>query len=217
MQNKKSFIPENAKSPKVRLQWYFRNIRLQKQRKRLTNANFSIISNNCLGALLTHDYLQPFLSPTVNLFINPSDFVKFISNLEDNLKEDVIEITSNKNYPVGSINGCRIDFMHYTTFKEARQQWIKRSKRVNLRNLLLLLVERDGCTYDNLKRFDSLPYPNKVAIVHKPYPLLKSTIYIPGFEQMNEVGTITDWKNLFGKRKYDIVDWVKILNNLRKE
>lgn len=69
------FTPPHTRNPKARFQWWCRNIRLKKIRSRLLNKEFSIICNNCLGGLVTHDFLRPQLSPTVNLFIMPTDYL----------------------------------------------------------------------------------------------------------------------------------------------
>lgn len=138
-----------------------------------------------------------------------------LKNFERTIRCEITQLQTENSYPVGVVNDCRIEFMHYHTFDEAKQKWILRSKRIEWNNLLLILVERDGCTYENLKEFDELPYKNKVAIVHRPYDDIKCAIVFPGFLKDKQVGTITDWKNLFGKRKYDEVDWVEILNKMK--
>lgn len=63
--------------------------------------------------------------------------------------------------------GIKIHFLHYETFAEANESWIRRSKRISWENNYFILVERDGCTYEDLLRFDKLPFKHKVALVHK--------------------------------------------------
>ena len=126
------------------------------------------------------------------------------------------EVKDTLDYPVGDLNGCQIHFMHYHTFEEAFAKWKARSRRINFQNLLVILVERDGCTYEDLQAFDQLPFTNKVAVVHRPYPDIKSALVFPGYENREEVGTITDWVSRFSGRKiYDKVDWIEILNRLQ--
>lgn len=211
----KSFIPRGTRHPRAIFQWFCRDIRLRNQRKKLQNYNFSVLSNTCLGSMVVHDYNQPHLSPTVNLFIKPTDYLNFLNNLDRCLEAEVIEEQSEKPYPVGSVDGNKIYFMHYHSFSEAKAIWYKRAKRVNKENLLVILVERDGCTYEQIKAFDELPYKNKVAVVHRPYPDIKSAVVMPGCEDSGEVGRITDWNSIFGRREYDEIDWVSILNNMK--
>lgn len=51
--------------------------------KKLTNTSPTIISNNYIGGVISHDLILRFNSPMVNLFIKPSDFIFMCENLED--------------------------------------------------------------------------------------------------------------------------------------
>lgn len=41
----------------------------------------TILSNNCLGGVICHELGLRFLSPTINLWMTPSDFIKYCANL----------------------------------------------------------------------------------------------------------------------------------------
>ena len=41
------------------------------------------------------------------------------------------------------------------------------------------MIERDGCTYEDILEFDNLSYKNKVVFVSKEMPEIKSAIHIP--------------------------------------
>lgn len=110
------------------------------------------------------------------------------------------------------LGGVKIHFLHYKSFEDARSAWVRRCNRIDFDNLYVVLVERDGCSHDDLLRFDRLPYKHKVAIVHKPYADIENKFYFKGYENDNQVGIITDWKNCFGQRIYDKFDWLKWLN-----
>lgn len=166
--------------------------------------------------MITHDYQMPQLSPTVNLFMYPADYISFLSNLDACLNSELKQVSSDTTYPVGELNGCIIHFMHYHSFEEAVEKWYARSKRLVYDNLLVVMVERDGCTYNQLVEFDKLPFRHKIAVVHKPYPDIKSALVISGYEDCKEVGTITDWSSKFGGgRIYDRINWVDILNQVK--
>lgn len=111
------------------------------------------------------------------------------------------------------VGGVRINFLHYKSFDEANESWKRRCKRVDWENSYFILVERDGCTYEDLLRFDKLPFKHKVALVHKQYKKLQSQFVIKGFEYDKQVGNVMDYKGLFGKRIYDQYCWIKIFNN----
>lgn len=211
----RNFTPSHTRNPKARWQWFCRNIRMKKLRAMLKNEKFSVICNNCIGAMVVHDFLQPHLSPTVNLYFQADDYIRFLSDLKENLQVEVREEESEYPYPIGSVNGCKIMFQHYKDFQTAKDTWKRRANRVKWDNLLLIFVEREGCTYEHLQIFDSLPFPNKVALVHKNYSDIKSAIVVSGYESEKEVGIITGWANLFGRRKYDVIDWVSVFNDMK--
>ena len=179
-------------------------------RVKLKNKNFSIIASNCNGGVILSDLDVKFNTPTINLFFYPEDFLKFLSNIKENLEYELIEDESDCNYPIGSLNNIKIHFMHYKTFEEAKEKWDSRKNRINYNNLFIMCTDRDGCTYEQIKRFDQLPYKNKIMFTHKPYPEFKSCYYIEGFEQEPSVGILLNYIGNTRKRylnKFDFVKW----------
>ena len=69
-----------------------RSSRDKENRNRLRNENITIISANCVGGVIYHDLGLKFNSPTVNLYFNASDYVKFVSNLTYYLQCELKEI-----------------------------------------------------------------------------------------------------------------------------
>ena len=61
----------------------FAAIRRQRMRNRLENKNPTLLCPNCLGGILCHDLGIKFYSPTINLMMTQTDFVKFVLNLEN--------------------------------------------------------------------------------------------------------------------------------------
>ena len=53
----------------------------QQKRSRLKNTDFSIISLNCCGTIIYRDMEMPYLSPTNNLSMSVSDYMKLAENL----------------------------------------------------------------------------------------------------------------------------------------
>ena len=181
-------------------------------RWRLRNHDFSVICNNCTGAMVLHDLGLRFNTPTVNLYFKADEYILFLQNLKNNLSADLRDVTEDNPFPVGLLNETvHLYFMHYKSFKEAEEAWYRRCRRVNWDNLFIVFVEREGCTYRDLLSFDRLPYKNKVALVHKTYPEIKSAKVIPGYERANEVGQITDTMR-GGRHVYDLFDWVDFFN-----
>lgn len=188
-------------------------------RKRLRNHDFSIISSNCVGGVISHELGEKFNSPTVNLYILPEDYIKFLKNLkfyinQANLIEDFIQ-SKEKGYPVGMLADIRLYFVHYLTFYQAEQKWYERCKRINWSNLYIMMVERDSCTADNISEFDILPYNHKIIFTTSRRLDIKSSYYIPGTVDNNdEVIDLCLYKGKFtGKRWIDDFDYIDFLND----
>lgn len=186
-----------------------------KKRKcsRIKNKDFTIIASNCCGTFVYYDMGLPYLSPTINLSMGMDDFVRLAGNLKWYLEQEFVEAEREENCPVGILGDIKIDFVHYDTFKEGVLKWEERKKRINWDNLFFMGVEKDGCTYETIKRFDELPYENKVIFTHVRYSEFSSAYCIKGFEDRNELGVITNFKKQCRVRRYmDDFDYVSFLN-----
>lgn len=189
----------------------------KRKRKRLNNSNFSIIAPNCVGTIIYHDLNLPFLSPTINLTMGMEDFVRFTENLKWYLEKEILEIKGEGEYPEGMLGDIKINFVHYNSFAEAILKWKERKKRINWDNLFFIGVEKQGCTYETIQRFDKLLYKNKVIFTHIRYPEISSAYCIEGFEEESELGVITFFKKQLLKRRYmDDFDYVNFINNNAK-
>ena len=187
----------------------------QTYQKRLTNQGMSVISANCVGAFILHDLNQPFNSPFVNLYLDPSDFVRYLQNITFYQAQPLQFIQTEKPYPVGPLGDLKVHFMHYHSEQEAREKWEARSQRLDLDNLFIMMTDKDGgkgAKYEALQAFDNLAYPNKVVFTHKPYPELKSAFYIKGFENEGEVGDLFTFSGWNGEKYYDQFDYVSWFN-----
>lgn len=192
-----------------------RNQFIAKQRKRIKNKNVSIISSNCNGAFMLHDLGLRFNSPFVNLWIKPEDFLKLLSDFDTYIQSDLNEISEEGIcYPIGRLRDINLYFQHYSSFEEARKKWIERKKRINKNNLYILFTDRDGCSHQDLLKFDQLTYKNKVVFTNREYHEISSSFYIPGFENEESVGICSEFipdKNWL--RYYDQFDYVEWFNN----
>lgn len=108
----------------------------------------------------------------------------------------------------------KIHFVHYETLDIAIQKWEIRKKRINRQNCYILFTERDGCTYNDLKAFDNLPFKNKVVFTHKQYKNIKTSFYIKG-DETKSCSENLDRIN-FVKRKFEQFDIIAFLNNRLK-
>lgn len=76
-----------------------------RNQSRLVNQNFTIISQNCVGGVIYHELGKQFTSPTINMYMDVPDYIKFISNLKENITSDFIEVKSDYSYPCAEIGG----------------------------------------------------------------------------------------------------------------
>lgn len=188
--------------------WY-----LKRKFLRLKNKNFTIIASNCNGTFVYYDLGHPFMSPTINLTIGMNDFVKMVENLEWYMGQELVEVAGEFDCPVGLLGDVKVNFVHYATFEEGGQKWNERKRRINWDNIFIVGTEKGDCTYETIKRFDQLPYKNKVILTHIEYPEIRSAYCIKGFEDQCELGTTTNFKDQFLRRRYlDDFDYVGFLN-----
>lgn len=185
-----------------------------KNKERLKNRDFTILCNNCVGGVILHELGQRLNTPTVNLFFDSEDYIKFLENLDYYLQHELVETRSVKDYPVGKIDDILIHFLHYSTFDEAKIFWEKRKARIKKDNLYVIMVQQNGCTKEIIQRFDHLPYEHKLALVTKPMPEINCAYYISGTEQSDgNVMDLCQYKGKFtGKRWIDDYDYVGFLN-----
>lgn len=158
-----------------------REIARKQRRMKLKNHNFSIISNTCVGGVISNSLGERFNSPTVNLIIFPDEFIVFCKNLKKYSTcpvEEPLEHEKPKgsfSYPLGIIRGKQkglpdiiVRFVHYRSFDEAKKKWEERFKRVNYGNLFFLMEMGTFATESIMDKFESLPYLNKVYISFFP-------------------------------------------------
>ena len=77
-------------------------------RLRLTNRNFTIFACNCAAGCMYHDLGLPFDSPTINLYIYPEDYLRFLKNPQYYFREKITFLSENEkteSFPVGVIGG----------------------------------------------------------------------------------------------------------------
>ncbi|MCW6681985.1 DUF1919 domain-containing protein [Aerococcaceae bacterium NML160702] len=188
-----------------------------KNKKKLKNTNFTILSSNCVAGVLYHELGLKFLSPTINMFMSPKDFIRFLRQPHKYFGVTMELIGYRDDYPIVRIDDIVVNCVHYKSMEEFQDKWNARAKRIQWDNLYVMMMERDGCTYEDLCEFDELPYEHKVVFVHKPMPEIRSAVYIEGTEVYGEAthkvdGLTTYQGKLTGKRMIDKWDYISFLN-----
>lgn len=168
-------------------------------RRAFQGSRVSFISSNCIGGRLSDLAGEPCLSPTVGMFFRPGDFLAFASDLPRHLAAeptfDEAE-TEKLGFPVGDLIGIKLLFMHYRSFAEAREKWMRRAGLVDLTRTVLIFCDRGGATDADLRRFDALAGP-KILLVAKAMPGLGSALHVERGHCGGRVGDLfTHWEHL---------------------
>lgn len=196
---------------------YYRNLlRIKRNylnKKKLENHDFTIISMNCIGGVIYHELNEEFRTPTVNLWMEPHDYIKFVQNLKEYIEAEVEQIESDHDYPMGLLKDIKIHFMHYSDFQTAKRKWDERKARINWNNLYFMMVQCEGCTKEIVELFEKLPYKNKVIFTTEEYSNISCAVHIQGtVNEKNEIIDLCQYKGKFtGKRWIDEFDYVTFL------
>lgn len=207
----------------------------EQRRKKLTQTDFTIISNNCWGGMVYESYDIPKESPTVGLFFVASDYIRFLDHLKEYLTNTKLtfinpkdsrwkkEVESDKrfgHYPVGVLKldekdpGVEIFFLHYQDEQQAREKWQRRCQRVNFDKLLVKFNDQNGCTEMDVKKFSQLPFKNKLFFTirggYSKYS--NSCLRVIVVPQILEKRFITASHEPFGKTRQ--LNMTEILNSL---
>lgn len=169
----------------------------------LIDKDTSIISSNCFAGRVMQDLGMQYNTPTLGLYFWAPDYIEFLSNLRYYLTEAKIEFVEHSKYPLGDerrkkwshwypigwLDGkVEIHFLHYYTEEEAAEKWYRRASRVNWNKLLVIGMEQNLCTVEEIMAFDKLPFENKFFFSSKDLPELKSNCYISNFKNEGQAG-----------------------------
>lgn len=178
-------------------------------RKTINLSEISLISMNCIGGVLYHDCGKKFLSPTVNLYFLPSDFIKFVNNLDYYLSLTPTVCMGDR-YPVGVLDDIKIFFMHYHNCEEALKKWEERKKRINFEKIFVIMVERDGFSKNDFENFKNIKYPKLLFTRNKEYDC-ECSFYMPKYKNLEQLPDIIP-----GRYMYDKGVLVKKINSAYK-
>ena len=162
------------------------------RRKALTRTDFTIISNNCWAGSAYRFYGLPYQTPTVGLYFFANDYIKFVYDLRHYMSAPLEFITSAEsshtetlqrrgetNNVLARLDDIEVVFLHYHNEQEAKEKWERRRQRINWDNIFIKFSEMNECTTEDLLKFDSLDFPNKICLTSTRMPDLKSSVYFP--------------------------------------
>lgn len=193
---------------------FFTHYRRHVMRKNLRNTSPTFLCPNCIGGILFHDLGLQFRSPTVNLMMLQPDFVKFVTNLDYYLSEE-LRFYHDPDYtcPCAKLSDITIHFTHYDSDEEAAKKWNERKTRIDPSNLFIFATERDGLTKEEIKQLGSISARGILVFSTKNYSDIPYTLQIPCLDEHGQVGNILK-KSIFNEsRKYEnYFDFVKWFN-----
>lgn len=191
------------------------------KRAKLNNTDFTIISNNCWGGVCYNHFGIKKLSPTVGCFIMTDDYLKFITNLNYYLEQELKiirvedarhypfwkEDSCMKNVPIGVLDDVEIAFLHYKDSEVAKDTWNRRAQRVNRSNLIFKFSYMNQCTKEDLDTFIEMQLPGKKLCFVKDAETAKKDrclVYYKGFEKDNQISNDT----YYWDRYFDVVKFI---------
>lgn len=186
------------------------------RRTRILHKDITIISNNCYSGI-TYEYLGlKFNSPTIGLYFFAEEYIKFLKNLKRYLTIELKEIKpieskyykelvklSQENVILGQLEDVEIVFLHYNSFREAKEKWDRRKKRINFDKLIVKFNDQNLCNDMLIKEFCELPYKNKICFVANELPY-KECVFLKKYRGKPFVKD-----DIYHSRKYfDIIDYI---------
>lgn len=194
-----------SKAKKIWVQYNpLAKFRKSRMRKQLHNKNITFLCPNCIGGILFHDLGLRFMSPTVNLMMTQTDFVKFVLNMEYYLKEKFVFYTDPQySCPCAHLDDIDIHFTHYHTAQEAENKWKDRAKRIQKENIFIFLEERDGLTKEEILKLSTLKVKGIVVFTANEYEDIPYAVFIKKYQRQGEIGNILKRSLIDDAREYE--------------
>lgn len=183
----------------------------------------SLITNNCWGGVISHNYGMALCSPTVNLQILPEEFPDFCDNLKFYMKQDLIECTEltpwHRDYmtnmfgdsfpdcPLGMIVDILVVFQHYTSFSDAKRQWEKRKARIDYDNIGYFFHVNSPKYSRYARDFIRQELPNSVCVTEGF--TLDGAYRFDVPEGKDAFGAVDDRSRRLIEQEFKIKDWLE--------
>ena len=187
----------------------------------------TILARDCTAGAVYHDLNQQFTSPTINLYIKPSDFIQFVKNIKAYVTDGILTETEEDgiSFPIGVLS-CRdlpnitVYFMHYKTFDEACQKWYERCKRIDFENIVVMLplMGEAEDVEQMLQDFNTLPYKKVALLNYKQKVQDNSYQYCEDEFDCNGMENLLSYRknNKFLQWRYlDHFDYIEFINSGR--
>lgn len=135
---------------------------------KLLRSNISILSDSCLAGYIYHKFGMKFMTPTINMFTDNENYLRFLMDIRKYLNEHMTEKTDYfdkpfagiYSYPRGKIGDVEWIFNHDVTFNTAKARWDKGVKRFNYNNYIAIMTLYSE---EAARKFSELPIKNKMG------------------------------------------------------
>lgn len=187
------------------------------KQKKLKCKQFTIISNNCFAGVFYRNNNLAYMSPTCGLFIMPKDYIQFIYHIKEYAKIEPIQIeieeSKYSNYlksidykgTIGKLNDIEIMFLHYSDFQEAKSKWVRRMNRIYYDKIIYKFNDQNGCTYEELLKFEQFPAENKICFTAREYEGINSIV----FHEFEKIGYVeNDTKEKIFTKYINMYDYI---------
>jgi len=190
--------------------------------RKVSNKQFSIISDDNWGKEVYDAFDIPYLSPFIGLHVFNTDFIKLASNFESYIKKPVIFIPHSQskhkktfrhsfgeNYPLGLLgNEIELHFVDYKTSDEALKNWNDRVSKINFDNLFFKMdASWEENNFEALQAFQHIQYANKVCFLNchdkEKFDLIHR--YVQPIDYWNPVSEIFFPQSLCS---FDLIGWL---------
>ena len=191
-------------------------------RRGLVNTDFSILANNCWGGIICRDRHLPYNSPTAGTYFFAKDYLRFLSAIHGYLKAELEEVPvreskhaeellklHGENIVIARLRDIEIVMLHYPTFAEAKEKWMRRAKRIRWDNLLVKFSDQNGFEPEDFETFRRMPFQNKLFLTTNTNYKSDFTVVIP--DKWHEGYAVDDIKSSF-----KIMNVNELLNNLTR-
>ena len=144
----------------------------RKDKKKLRNKGFVLISRNCWGGQIYQWLGLPYNTPFVGLFLFGPCYMKLLRNFDRYMKMelDFSKVSkypdANITYPIGILDDIEIHFQHYENEEEARNKWNKRKQRMlksDRNDYFFSICDRRGIDVKDIKEFHGMNFKHKIS------------------------------------------------------
>jgi uncharacterized protein (DUF1919 family) len=181
---------------------------------------FSIVSDDCWGGEIYRLTNSPFASPFIGMIITPRNYMRILRDLPAALKSSLVQLERSSDadaeherqqfplgpYPVGLLVDvdAEILFMHYASWDEAYDKWLRRRGRVNLDDPLIKIgTHRNsarGVDQVALREFARLPFTRKLAVAESPVARINTAVSPYHYDTLTRLH--------HGATRFDHVAWL---------